>query len=102
MPPLIAVDRTPPNSTAKSRRAQFPKGTSPSVDYRTHDGVLAARWEVGPRIGIGGMASVHEGVDHRLGRSVAIKILHPHVAESAAAHDVVAVVFDRPGDLERR
>jgi serine/threonine-protein kinase len=44
--------------------------------------VLAERWEVGPRIGLGGMASVHRALDHRLGRQVAIKILHPHVAEN--------------------
>lgn len=44
--------------------------------------VLAERWQVGDRIGMGGMASVHSGLDLRLGRKVAIKILHPHVAES--------------------
>ncbi|MFO0726772.1 MAG: protein kinase [Myxococcota bacterium] len=44
--------------------------------------VLADRWQVGDRIGMGGMASVHEGQDLRLGRKIAIKILHPHVAES--------------------
>jgi serine/threonine-protein kinase len=44
--------------------------------------ILANRWEVGPRVGLGGMASVHQGLDHRLGRQVAIKILHPHVAEN--------------------
>jgi serine/threonine protein kinase len=44
--------------------------------------LLGERWEVGQRIGLGGMASVHYGTDHRLGRAVAIKILHPHVAEN--------------------
>ena len=44
--------------------------------------VLADRWQVGDRIGMGGMASVHSGLDLRLGRKIAIKILHPHVAES--------------------
>jgi eukaryotic-like serine/threonine-protein kinase len=47
--------------------------------------VLADRWEVGDRIGMGGMASVHTGIDLRLGRKVAIKILHPHVAENPEA-----------------
>jgi serine/threonine-protein kinase len=52
--------------------------------------VLAERWEVGDRIGMGGMASVHRGVDRRLGRAVAIKILHPHVAESPEARTRLA------------
>lgn len=44
--------------------------------------ILGDRWEVKQRIGIGGMASVHEGMDMRLERPVAVKILHPHVAEN--------------------
>jgi serine/threonine-protein kinase len=48
------------------------------------------RWEVGARIGMGGMASVHAGNDLRLGRPVAIKILHHHIAESADARERLA------------
>jgi serine/threonine-protein kinase len=52
--------------------------------------VLADRWEVGARIGVGGMASVHTGHDRRLERAVAIKILHHHVAESSDARERLA------------
>lgn len=52
--------------------------------------VLGDRWQVGDRIGMGGMASVHRGVDLRLGRPVAIKILHPHVAENVEARTRLA------------
>lgn len=58
---------------------------------RAHVGsVLAERWEVGGRIGSGGMASVHRGLDRRLERPVAVKILHPHIAESAEARERLA------------
>lgn len=46
---------------------------------------LAERWKVGDRIGMGGMASVHRSDDLRLDRPVAVKILHPHIAENADA-----------------
>ena len=52
--------------------------------------VLAGRWQVGPRIGAGGMATVYEGVDHRLGRRVACKILHPHIADIPEARERLA------------
>lgn len=42
--------------------------------------VLGGRYEVGEVIGRGGMASVHLGRDLRLGRRVAIKILHADLA----------------------
>ena len=52
--------------------------------------VLGGRWEVKERIGSGGMATVHIGDDHRLGRPVAVKILHAHVAESPEARERLA------------
>ncbi len=41
---------------------------------------LADRYELIARIGAGGMAEVWEAVDHSLGRRVAVKMLHPHLA----------------------
>ncbi|MCA9553365.1 MAG: serine/threonine protein kinase [Myxococcales bacterium] len=52
--------------------------------------VLGERWQVHEKIGTGGMASVHLGVDLRLGRKVACKILHPHVAENPDARERLA------------
>ena len=42
--------------------------------------VIAGRYEVGNLIGRGGMADVYEGVDTRLGRTVAIKLLKADLA----------------------
>ena len=71
--------------------------------------LLAGRYEVGEAIGHGGMADVHLGTDTRLGRTVAIKLLHPELAEDPAfrarfrreahdaakmAHPTVVRVFD--------
>jgi tRNA A-37 threonylcarbamoyl transferase component Bud32 len=41
---------------------------------------LADRYELVERIGSGGMAEVWEGIDHSLGRRVAVKMLHRHLA----------------------
>lgn len=42
--------------------------------------VLSGRYELGELIGRGGMADVHQGLDTRLGRTVAIKLLRPDLA----------------------
>lgn len=42
---------------------------------------LAGRYEIGETIGRGGMSEVHLGTDRRLGRKVAIKLLHAELAE---------------------
>jgi serine/threonine protein kinase len=41
---------------------------------------LADRYELIQRVGTGGMAEVWEGIDHNLGRRIAIKVLHSHLA----------------------
>ncbi|MET0990655.1 MAG: Stk1 family PASTA domain-containing Ser/Thr kinase [Glaciihabitans sp.] len=46
--------------------------------------LLAGRYQVGERIGRGGMADVHVGTDARLGRRVAIKLLKPSLANDPA------------------
>ncbi len=57
-------------------------GTDPLVG-RLVDG----RYEVTARIARGGMATVYRATDRRLDRQVALKIMHPHLAEGS---DVVA------------
>lgn len=71
--------------------------------------LLAGRYEVGDLIGRGGMSDVHLGIDTRLGRKVAIKLLKPTLAtdprfrvmfreeaQKAArmAHPTIVRVFD--------
>lgn len=46
--------------------------------------VIAGRYEIGETIGHGGMADVHLGTDTRLGRRVAVKLLHPELAADPA------------------
>ncbi len=43
--------------------------------------LIDRRYEVGERIARGGMASVYEGVDLRLDRKVAVKVMHPHLSD---------------------
>lgn len=45
-----------------------------------HERILAGRYQVGEIIGRGGMADVFEGVDLRLGRKIAIKLLKSDLA----------------------
>lgn len=71
--------------------------------------MVAGRYRVGALLGSGGMANVYDGMDSRLGRRVAIKLLHPdlatdpafrlrfrHEAQAAArmSHPTIVRVFD--------
>ncbi len=71
--------------------------------------LLAGRYQIGVLLGRGGMADVHAGIDTRLGRKVAIKLLKPSLAndpkfrllfreeaQKAArmAHPTIVRVFD--------
>jgi serine/threonine-protein kinase len=52
--------------------------------------LVDGRYEVVRRIARGGMATVYLAVDRRLDRDVALKVMHPHLAEGAAGADFVA------------
>ena len=71
--------------------------------------LLAGRYQIGALLGHGGMADVHVGMDTRLGRKVAVKLLRPSLAndpkfrllfreeaQKAArmAHPTIVRVFD--------
>ncbi len=75
--------------------------------------VLADRYELGPVLGQGGMARVHQGLDRQLDRQVAIKVLAPpfdrdsdfverfrREARAAAglSHPNIVAVFDSGSD----
>lgn len=52
--------------------------------------LVDGRYEVVSRIARGGMATVYLAVDRRLDREVALKVMHPHLAEGAAGSAFVA------------
>lgn len=52
--------------------------------------LIDGRYEVRARIARGGMATVYLAVDRRLDREVALKVMHPHLAEGASGADFVA------------
>lgn len=52
--------------------------------------LVDGRYHVVSRIARGGMATVYLAVDRRLDREVALKVMHPHLAESAGGADFVA------------
>jgi len=45
--------------------------------------VLDGRYEIADRISRGGMATVYRAIDTRLDRPVAIKVMHPGLAEDS-------------------
>ena len=52
--------------------------------------VVDGRYEVLSRIARGGMATVYLAVDRRLDREVALKVMHPHLADGADGSDFIA------------
>jgi serine/threonine-protein kinase len=52
--------------------------------------LVDGRYEVVSRIARGGMATVYLAVDRRLDREVALKVMHPHLAEGASGAAFVA------------
>lgn len=76
-------------SQSGSQGGRISGGTAPSTSPNVGR-ILGERWQVHEKIGTGGMASVHAGIDLRLERKVACKILHPHVAENADARERLA------------
>lgn len=78
--------------------------------------LLAGRYQIGDLLGRGGMADVHVGMDARLSRRVAIKLLKPSLANDPAfrtrfrqeaqaaarmAHPTIVRVFDAGEDTVR-
>ncbi|HSL56298.1 MAG TPA: protein kinase [Acidimicrobiales bacterium] len=57
-----------------------PPATADVLDGR----LLAGRYRLGPRVAAGGMAEVRRATDLTLGREVAVKVLHAHLAADAA------------------
>ena len=52
--------------------------------------LVDGRYEVVSRIARGGMATVYLAIDRRLDREVALKVMHPHLAEGVAGAAFIA------------
>ena len=52
--------------------------------------LVDGRYDVLSRIARGGMATVYLALDRRLDREVALKVMHPHLAEGVSGAEFVA------------
>ena len=53
--------------------------------------LLSERYELGEVLGYGGMSEVHRGLDTRLGRDVAIKVLPASYSGDAVDREALAI-----------
>ncbi|KRE23017.1 protein kinase [Agromyces sp. Soil535] len=71
---------------------------APADDGDGDLGVVAARFELGELLGVGGTASVFEATDLETGSQVAVKLLHPHLSDGPERLDAF---FTEARALER-
>ncbi|MGH8885049.1 MAG: protein kinase domain-containing protein [Egibacteraceae bacterium] len=77
------------------------------------DGLLDGRYQLGPRLGVGGMATIYRAWDVALERAVAVKVIHAHLLDdeeiaerfrrearhaAALVHPHIVTVFDQGVD----
>lgn len=75
---MTGTDQSPDGGTPQARDA-FPAGpTDPLIGLLVDD-----RYRIRARLARGGMGTVYIAQDERLDRPVALKVMHPHLAESA-------------------
>ncbi|MFJ8200939.1 serine/threonine-protein kinase [Streptomyces sp. NPDC096152] len=77
-----------------------PRSGFPSTLLARPAEVVGGRYRLGTRIGQGGVADVHEGVDLRLGRQVAVKVFRPgsdpHMEERFSEEAVLLARMQHP------
>ena len=59
-------------------------------------GALSGRYDLGDRLGSGGMSNVYQATDLTLERTVAVKILAEHLSDDERFVDRLAEAFSRP------
>lgn len=68
----------PGDASSPTERASSSTNSDPLVGM-----LVAQRYVIESRLARGGMATVYRATDQRLGRRVAVKVMHPHLAEDA-------------------
>ncbi len=89
-----AADRDVHDGAAAARRASAAAGARPAARHRPRrrgraraavmaSALIAGRYELGERLGHGGMSTVQVALDRRLERQVAVKLLAEHLADDS-------------------
>lgn len=81
-----------PNHTTDTDRAlkeKVARNRRPMVEDTPTRGQLLGRYQIERKLGSGGMGDVYLGVDPRLGRKVAIKVINLPVTDPSALQDAV-------------
>lgn len=82
VPPSFPPRGTPASAAAPASSPRERTATSASTDPLVGT-LVAHRYTIDSRLARGGMATVYRATDQRLGRRVAVKVMHPHLAEDA-------------------
>ena len=75
------LSHRPTVNAAGPETTPYDAATRPPVHRLLTGQILAGKYELGKRLGVGGMGEVYRAAHLSLGVDVAVKIMHPHVAQ---------------------
>jgi eukaryotic-like serine/threonine-protein kinase len=95
MSAAVAVDNARPPSAPANRMSRPPRSS-----HRAESDLVDGRYALRERIGAGATACVYRAADLRLRRSVAVKVLHPHLADDPELVERFRLEAHRAASLE--